>query len=148
MRLTTHFTLEEMTYSEVATRLGLDNTPKPTALTNLSRVATLMEHIRVLLGHNAILVHSGYRSTEVNRAVGGVDTSAHCKGLACDFVCPKFGSAVDVALAIFRSNVDYDQLILEYGWVHLGLAPEGLVGRCEALTKRSPGATYEVGIRA
>jgi hypothetical protein len=68
--------------------------------------------------------------------------------LACDFVCSTFGTPAEVALAILKSDIEYDQLILEYGWVHIGLAQEGLLSRQEALTKRSPGAAYETGIRA
>ena len=89
------------------------------------------------MGISPIVVHSGYRSVEANRAVGGVATSAHLHGLACDFVCPAFGTPANVALAILKSEIEYDQLILEYGWVHVGLAQEGLLSRREALTKRS-----------
>ncbi len=117
-------------------------------ITNLGLVAAVMEGIRTLLGDRPIVVHSGYRSAEVNQAVGGVATSAHCRGLACDFVCPAFGTPAEVALAILRSDIEYDQLILEYGWVHVGLAQQGLLSRREALTKRSPSAAYEPGIRA
>ena len=148
MTISEHFTLEELTFSEAAARLGLDNTPIPIVITNLGRVAAVMERIRTLLGDRPIVVHSGYRSAEVNRAVGGVVTSAHCRGLACDFVCSAFGTPPEVALAILKSDIEYDQLILEYGWVHVGLAQEGLLCRREALTKRSPGAAYESGIRA
>ena len=148
MNLTPHFTLEEMTFSEAAARLGLDNTPIQTTITNLGMVAAAMERIRTLLGNRPIVVHSGYRSAEVNQAVGGVATSAHCHGLACDFVCSAFGTPAEVALAILKSDLEYDQLILEYGWVHVGLAQEGLLSRREALTKRSPWAPYESGIRA
>lgn len=148
MNLTPHFTLEEMTFSEAAARLGLDNTPIQTAITNLGMVAAAMERIRTLLGDRPIVVHSGYRSAEVNQAVGGVATSAHCRGLACDFVCPAFGAPTEAALAILKSDLEYDQLILEYGWVHVGLAQEGSLSRREALTKRSKLAAYESGIRA
>jgi len=148
MKISEHFTLEELSFSEAAARLGLDNTPIPIVITNLGRVAAVMERIRTLLGDRPIVVHSGYRSVEVNRAVGGVVTSAHCRGLACDFVCSAFGTPAEVALAILKSDIEYDQLILEYGWVHVGLAQEGLLCRREALTKRSPGAAYESGIRA
>jgi zinc D-Ala-D-Ala carboxypeptidase len=142
-----HFTLEEMTFSEAAARLGLDNTPGPSVMANLKLVAVFMERIRTLLGDKPIVVHSGYRSAEANQAVGGVGTSAHCRGLACDFVCPDFGTPAEVALAIMKSSIEYDQLILEYGWVHFGLAQEGSLSRHEALTKRSPKAAYEPGIR-
>ena len=148
LNLTSHFTLEEMIFSEVAARLGLDNTPGLTVAANLKLVAAFMEKIRTLLCDKSIVVHSGYRSVEVNQAVGGVATSAHCHGLACDFVCPAFGAPAEVALAILKSDIGYDQLILEYGWVHIGLAQEGLSFRREALTKRSPWAAYEFGIRA
>jgi len=148
MKITEHFTLEELSFSEAAARLGLDNTPMQAVITNLGLVAAVMEGIRTLLGDRPIVVHSAYRSAEVNQAVGGVATSAHCRGLACDFVCPAFGTPAEVALAILRSDIEYDQLILEYGWVHVGLAQQGLLSRREALTKRSPSAAYEPGIRA
>lgn len=148
MKISEHFTLEKLSFSEAAARLGLDNTPTATVITNLGLVAAVMEKIRTLLGDRPIVVHSGYRSVEVNEAVGGVATSAHCHGLACDFVCPAFGTPAEVALAILKSDIEYDQLILEYGWVHVGLAQEGSLSRQEALTKRSLWAAYEAGIRA
>ncbi len=148
MKISEHFTLEELSFSEAAVRLGIDNTPNPIVITNLGLVAAVMERIRTLLGDRPIVVHSGYRSVEANQAVGGVATSAHCHGLACDFVCPTFGTPGKVALAILKSDIEYDQLILEYGWVHVGLAQEGSLSRREALTKRSAGAAYELGIEA
>jgi len=148
MKISEHFTLEEFSFSLAAARLGLDNTPIPIIITNLSFVAAVMEKIRTLLGDRPIVVRSGYRSVAVNQAVGGVATSAHCHGLACDFVCPLFGTPAEVARTILKSVIDYDQLILEYGWVHVGLAQAGLLSRREALTKRSPSAAYESGIWA
>jgi len=148
MKISEHFTLEEFSFSEAAARLGLDNAPGRIVIRNLVLVAAAMERIRTLLGDRPIAVHSGYRSAEVNRAVAGVGTSAHCHGLACDFVCSAFGTPPEVALAILKSDIEYDQLILEYGWVHVGLAQEGLLSRREALTKRSKLAAYESGIRA
>ncbi|HKB97409.1 MAG TPA: D-Ala-D-Ala carboxypeptidase family metallohydrolase [Terriglobales bacterium] len=148
MTISEHFTLEELSFSEAAARFGLDNAPGRIVITNLGLVAAALEKIRTLLGDRPIAVHSGYRSVEVNRAVGGVLTSAHCHGLACDFVCPAFGTSLEVALAILKSDIEYDQLILEYGWVHIGLVQKGLLSRREALTKRSKLAAYESGIRA
>jgi hypothetical protein len=148
MQISEHFTLEELSFSEAAARLGIDNTPGPIVTANLKLVAAFMEKIRTLLGDKPIVVHSGYRAPAVNKAVGGVTTSAHCFGLACDFVCPEFGTPYEVARAILKSDLEYDQLILEYGWVHVGLAQEGSLSRREALTKRSKLAAYESGIRA
>jgi zinc D-Ala-D-Ala carboxypeptidase len=148
MTISEHFTLEELCFSDTAARLGLNNSPSPVVIANLALVATVMENIRTLLGNEPIMVHSGYRSLSVNEAIGGVETSAHCRGLACDFVCPAFGNPSAVALEILKSEIDFDQLILEYGWVHIGLAQSGSLCRREALTKRSKLAEYESGIRA
>jgi hypothetical protein len=148
MQISEHFTLEELSFSEAAARLGLENIPSPSVIENLVQTAATMEIIRALLGAMPINVHSGYRSLQVNRAVGGVAASAHCRGLACDFVCPAFGTPLEVARAILSSAIEYDQLILEYGWVHVGLAQAGMRSRREALTKRSPWAAYECGIKA
>jgi zinc D-Ala-D-Ala carboxypeptidase len=148
MKMSDHFTLEEFSFSEAAARLGLNNTPTPAIVRNLGLVAAVMERIRRLLGDRPIVIHSGYRSVEVNQAVGGAATSAHCHGLACDFVCPAFGMPTEAALAILKSDIEYDQLILEYGWVHVGLAQERMLPRLEALTKRSAWAAYESGIKA
>jgi zinc D-Ala-D-Ala carboxypeptidase len=147
MNISEHFTLEEFTFSEAAARLGLDNSPADAVVTHLITLAATMEQVRTLLGNKAVIVHSGYRSLKVNKALGGVVTSAHCQGLACDFVCPEVGTPAEVALAIFKSEIDYDQLILEYGWVHVGLAQQTLLFRHEALTKRSAVTPYESGIR-
>jgi zinc D-Ala-D-Ala carboxypeptidase len=146
MTISEHFTLEEFCFSETAARLGLDNTPTSIVTTNLFLVAAVMERIRTLLGDKPIVVHSSYRAPKVNKAVGGVETSAHCRGLACDFVCPAYGTPVEVTSAILKSNIDYDQLILEYGWVHIGLAQAGVPLRREAMTRRSNLAPYEPGI--
>jgi len=143
MQLTEHFSLEEMTFSQVAARRGIDNTPPPAQLANLARTAQAMEQVRKILG-KTIHVDSGYRSTPVNADVGGVSSSAHCKGLACDFVCPDFGTPYEVAKEILQAAIEFDQLILEYGWVHLGLS-EGKP-RLQTLTKRSAYSPYELGI--
>jgi zinc D-Ala-D-Ala carboxypeptidase len=146
MKISEHFTLEEFVFSESATRLGLDNTPDKLAIANIVRMAAFMERIRTLLGDHPIAVHSGYRSPQVDSAVGGVITSAHCHGLACDFISPLFGTPGETALAILRSDLPYDQLILEYGWVHVSLPQDGGVARRESLTKPSKEAPYESGI--
>ena len=121
-QLSHYFTLSEMTISETAARRGIGNKPYPKALESLKRLCAFLDQIREHLGH-PIIVTSGYRSPEVNVAVGGSKTSAHCKGMAVDFTCPAFGSPLEVARAISAMGIEYDQLIHEYGtWVHLGLA--------------------------
>lgn len=120
--LTPHFGLEELTVSETAARLGLDNTPDAAVRANLLLVAERLEQIRELVGV-PIHVSSGYRAAAVNAAIGGSPTSAHMRGLAADFIAPAFGSPIKVAQAIRDSDLDFDQLIYEYGtWVHIGLS--------------------------
>jgi len=144
--LSEHFTLAEMTQSSEAARLGIDNTPPESAIQNLIRVCATMEKVRILLGRQPIFVHSGYRSPKVNELVGGAETSEHLLGLAVDFVVSGW-SNLGAALKIRDSGIPFDQLILEYGWIHLGLAPEGKPLRQQCLTKRSADSPYEAGLQ-
>lgn len=145
MQLSVHFSLEELTASEYAARHGIDNTPPAAVVENLRKTATGMEKVRGILDALPIHVNSGYRCADLNRAIGGVPTSAHCDGWAVDFVCPRFGSTYLVACAIrdARPPLRFDQLILEYGWVHISFAP---TMRGELLTIKGPGRPYERGL--
>lgn len=123
MNLSPHFTLAEMTVSEVAARRGIPNEPTPEALEALYRTATGLEAVRAVLG-KPIIVTSGYRSPAVNRLVGGQPSSQHLRGEAADFICPAFGTPGEVVAALVKSAVQYDQCILEFGrWVHISFAP-------------------------
>ena len=117
-----YHTLDELLHSDTALERGIDNTP-PTALRpNLERLACGLDAIRELLGF-PLEISSGYRSPQLNAAVGGTATSQHCQGLACDFVCPRFGAPIEVAQAIGASDIEFDQCILEFGrWVHLSFS--------------------------
>jgi hypothetical protein len=120
MQLSNHFSLAEMTASEVATRKGLDNTPPPDVIENLKLLCVYLERVRDLLSA-PLIVHSGYRSVKVNTAVGGSPSSAHTKGLACDFIAPEFGTPQEVCKMILESNIAYDQLIFEQSWTHFAI---------------------------
>lgn len=156
MLLSPHFTLEELTASEIAARRGLDNTPDGEVVAHLRLVAIMLERVRDLLSGGElngvpVLVSSGYRSPAVNAAVGGSATSAHCHGLAADFRAPAYGSPYDVARAIAAAPLmaDLDQVIYEHTWVHIGLPRPGTMPRQVAMTLASrPGepARYVGGI--
>jgi zinc D-Ala-D-Ala carboxypeptidase len=133
-RLSPHFTLAELTVSQTAERAGLRNVPVGTALANLERLALFLEQVRALLFNAPILVSSGYRSPQVNRRVGGAPTSAHTKGLAADFIAPRYGRPKAIAEAIRDSALPFDQLIHEGTWVHLAIAPAGQAPRRSVLT--------------
>lgn len=133
MKLSAHFTEEELTITQVR---GVDNTPPAGPLLHLEDAAKRMEAVRALLGNVPIIVNSGYRSPIVNRIVGGSKTSAHMDGYAIDFICPAFGTPEDICRAIERSNIDFDQLLFEQTWVHLSFAP---AMRRQVLTKQGGG---------
>ena len=121
--LSPHFTLDELTVSQTAARLGLDNDPPPEVLAALKRTALGLEAVRVRLGGAPILVSSGYRSPAVNAAVGGSPSSQHMRGEAVDFTSPRFGTPRQIVDALADSDVPYDQLILEFGrWVHISFS--------------------------
>jgi len=127
--LSPHFTLAELTTTQ---QRNLDNTPGADELANLSLLANeTLEPVRALLG--AMHVNSGFRSRAVNAAVGGVPTSQHCLGLACDFV-PLSHGLVEAMDLIVGSWIVFDQLIYEFGsWVHVSHAPAGRAPRRQVL---------------
>lgn len=146
--LTLHFTLAELTHSQTANRLGIDNTPTSEIIDNLTRTAQTLERVRVLLGSRPITISSGYRSPDLNRVVKGARASAHLFGLAADFICPGYGTPLQICKAIAASNIDFDQIIQEGTWVHLGLAKAGEKSRRQVLTANFSGgaATYREGL--
>lgn len=124
MQMSEHFTLAEMTVSANAVRLGLDNSPPPDIIARLKTVAQQLERVRELLGGKPIRITSCYRSPAVNRAAGGAKASAHLEGWAVDFVCPEFGTPLEIAERLARSSISFDQLIHEHGvWVHISFDP-------------------------
>jgi zinc D-Ala-D-Ala carboxypeptidase len=134
MRLSENFSLEELTASETAARKGIDNTPSEEVIDNLKRLAAALQEVRALFNHRAILISSGYRSPELNQAVGGSGTSDHCKGLAADFICPSYGTPNDIVRAIAASDLSFKQVIREFDkWVHLSIPEEGQEPRKQAL---------------
>ncbi|KVM65603.1 peptidase M15 [Burkholderia gladioli] len=148
MKLTDHFTLSELTQSETAARRSIDNTPSSETLVNLTRTAQLLEKVRAELGDKPVLISSGYRCHALNRAVGGATNSAHGQGLAADFICPGFGSPFDICKRLAAARIEFDQLIQEGTWVHIGLAAAGKKPRHQVLTAHfGPGATrYSTGL--
>ena len=124
MNLSQNFTLAQLTFSQTAARLGIDNTPGPEIIEHLTAVAVGLERVQQLLGH-PILISSGYRSPALNASIpGSAKTSAHMEGWAADFTCEKFGDPMAVCKAISESELMFDQLILEYGrWAHISFKP-------------------------
>jgi zinc D-Ala-D-Ala carboxypeptidase len=143
-QLSPHFSLAELTVSDLASRRGIDNTPPMLVVVNLRNLALGLEQVREIL-QVPIIITSGYRSPAVNRAVGGSAVSAHCDGWAADFIAPLFGTPLQVAKAIRDSKIAFDQLIAEGSWTHLSFRPPM---RRQVLTAHFHGgpATYTEGL--
>ena len=140
MKLSPHFTLDELTASTTAKRLGLDNTPAPELLPRLIMLAEMLERIRSKI-NGPLIVTSGYRGPRVNTAVGGVTSSDHTQGHAADIIAPQFGTPEQLArlLAPQVSALGIGQLILEgvkgKRWVHVSThSPERAVNRILTIT--------------
>lgn len=128
MQITEHFSFKELTRSETARRLGLQNVPSDAEMANIQYTAEQLEKIRAYVGRG-IVVTSCFRSERVNKAVGGSPTSAHRFGLAAD--CDAIGlTSLAFAKEIIKmrdeGEIKFDQLILEFpergdgAWVHIG----------------------------
>lgn len=125
MKLSDHLTRAEFEYSPTAIGRGIDNSMTDAHLKNAIVLAKeIFDPIRKFRG-KAIKINSGYRSSALNRAVGGSKTSQHCTG-----------EAVDLPLTAeefhwIRLNLVYDQLIWEFGtdaqpsWVHVSFSASG-----------------------
>ena len=124
MELSKSFTLNELTKSQEATRLGIDNTPNEEHILNLKLLCeNVLQPIRDFYGM-PLSVSSGYRSAALCEAIGSSSKSQHTKGQAADFEI--FGVANKDLADFVVKNLDYDQCILEFwnenepnsGWVH------------------------------
>lgn len=118
--LTEHFTWEEVVKSEIACRLGINNTPPDILVPVIQLTAADMEIVRAVLDR-PIEINSWYRCLKLNRLLKSKDTSQHMKGEAVDFVAPKVGSPITVCKKIIehRDLINFDQLILEHTWIHI-----------------------------
>lgn len=132
MKLSEHFTLDELTVSETAARRGMDNTPDNDALMDLKRLAAFLEQVREVVG-KPIKINSAYRSPAVNASVGGSRTSQHCKGQAADIRVN--GMTPDqVVRAIIKAKLPFDQVIREFdSWTHVSIAPKDKAPRKMAM---------------
>ena len=116
-----YFTIAELCASSTATAKGIDNTPTPGITQNLERlVANVLDPLRESWG-KPIVVTSGYRCPELNKAVGGAKNSHHMQGMAADI---STGNKVDnrrLFQKILDLGLPFTQLIDEKGfsWIHV-----------------------------
>ena len=151
MKLSKNLSLSECTKSNTANRLGINNTPDDEWIVeNLKGIAEeVFQPIR-----NAfkcpIYVSSGYRSEELNRAIGGSVRSQHVQGRALDLDADVFGGCTNGEIFQYiLNNLTFDQLIWEFGdqdnpdWVHVSYVRDGVNrGRCLKACRDEKGKVY------
>ena len=121
MNLSPNFTLEELTRSEAAARNGWDNTPNESEIENLKRLAALLQDVKAAVGGKPVIINSGFRSKQVNDAVGSNDRSQHRLGCAADLRVPGM-TPRQVVEACIEAQVPFDQIILEFdSWTHISV---------------------------
>lgn len=125
MRLSRNFTLAEFEASETAARRGIDNQAPPEVVNALLYTAQALEVVRKELGH-PVIITSGYRSPDLNAAIGGSASSQHMRGEAADIIVPGFGRPIEVCRRILEAGIVFDQLINEFSaWTHISFVPSG-----------------------
>lgn len=132
MNLSKNLSLAEVTKSATAKRRGISNEPSIEHLENLKAIAEnvfqpMRDHFKV-----PITISSGYRSKELNDAIGGSLASQHSKGEALDIDCaPYSGLSNREVFEYIREHLEFDQLIWEFGndsdpdWVHVSYKRSG-----------------------
>lgn len=128
MQLSPHFKLREFVTSQTAIARGINNTPQQVHIAHLRTLCQqILEPARLALG--PLRISSGYRSSALNRAVGGSSNSAHMLGFAAD-VLPVNVNKMAFANWV-KNNCSFDQIILEFGtpqepsWIHVSCDPRG-----------------------
>lgn len=121
-----YFTRQELTYSSIAKKHNIENTPSEEVIEHLEELIGFIDKVRAAWG-SALLVSCGYRCEELNTKVGGVKTSAHKIGYAVDLV-----PANNKKMQFFEffkeylKDKDFDELLLETNangavWIHFAL---------------------------
>ena len=130
MMLSSNFSLKEMTQSQTALRLGLDNEPNEEQKENLKQLClNVLQPLRDYY-ETPIKVTSAFRAAKLSEAIGSSSKSQHCLGMAADFEI--FSVPNNEVSDWIKENLMFDQLILEFwkpgepnsGWIHCSYNPE------------------------
>jgi hypothetical protein len=146
-----HISYKEGTNSITAIRRGIDNTPNDEQLSNMELVAEkVFEPLREWVG-GPVKINSFFRSVKLNKAIGGSSKSQHCKGQAID-IDDTFGVVANSDMYNYiKNNLDFDQLIWEFGdddnpnWVHVSyVSKEDNRKRCLRAYKGNGKTLYNI----
>lgn len=134
-----NFPRRELEASQTATRRGIDNSIPQELLPNAIRLSWWLQELRNKINriHRIdsrsrelpIIVTSGYRGPELNKAIGGATNSQHMRAEAADFGVPGMTPRQLVDF-IVKHHPGYDQMIEEFGrWVHVSVVAENPRGQ-------------------
>ena len=141
IKLSKNFSLSEFT----RTSSSEDNTPNEEQIEAIRLlVEVILQPLRDLYG-KPIRINSGFRSSAVNSAIGGADSSQHSKGEAVDIT----GGSVEENQILFDlivENFPFDQIIDEFGmrWVHVSYRKNRLRRQKLRAVKKNGRTIYEV----
>lgn len=118
-----NFDYREFEKSDTATRLHIVNTITDSEVRNNIKalVEEVLQPLRDAWG-GPLFINSGYRSPGLNKAVGGVATSQHCKGQAADVGCTDPYALAKLAK---KMRLPFDQMILYPSFVHFSYKRDG-----------------------
>lgn len=122
------FTIQELINSDTAKKKGIKNIPSSEQEKNLiALVDNILDPLRLAYG-KPIIVTSGFRSNELNKAIGGSSTSQHRDGQAVDIRTIEDTKSENKKLfdLIIKLDLPFDQLIDEHNfdWVHVSYSPK------------------------
>ena len=127
--LSPNFTLGEFTKS--GSHPEVYNIPSHEAIENMKRLCIWLEELRQR--YNApIRINSGYRSPQLNRAIGGVANSNHLTGCAVDIRVENMEQLIRYAAILLdisnETHQDFDELLIERNkhgaiWLHFAVRP-------------------------
>ena len=144
-KLTTHFSLEEMTKTSVNAK----NVPNEAQVKNLQQLCEWLEALRSEYNKRygeatpsrppqgegdeyPIIINSAFRRPAVNKAVGGSLTSNHLTGCAADIRVLGMEQLMRYAVILLdiadETKRDFDELLMERKgdslWLHFAVRPE------------------------
>ena len=131
MQLSKNLALAEVMRSETAKRRGISNMPTPEHIENFKKLAEKV--FQPIREHFGVPIHisSGYRSSALNKAVGGSSSSQHCSGEAIDIDMDGTSITNKQIFDYIKENLEFDQMIWEFvtdanpDWVHVSYESTG-----------------------
>jgi len=105
-----YLSLTDVTHSNTATALGINNAITPEKMKNAQFFARHTINPVIELTGDVPIITSWYRIPELNTEVGGEPTSLHLNAFSIDYTVPDM---LTHASKIYNSDIPYTELILE-----------------------------------